>query len=200
VGNIWVDKFMNDNHDPDLLDVVEGLLNFCCEREQEIARLVQQISDLIAVQEDPNSGENDPDSLLPEVLQENLRVMVVDDSEIMQARLSDLLLSNGYNVIGVASNGYEAIQLFMEKRPPIVTMDIDMPVMDGFEATRCIKKIDPSTKIVIISQIMNRSMILNAISAGATEFLVKPVQIDRFLQVVGRLAGRGASKGDVRSK
>jgi two-component system chemotaxis response regulator CheY len=104
-------------------------------------------------------------------------------------------MANGYKVVGEADNGLKAVRLFAEKHPTLVTMDLDMPVMDGYEATRQIKRIDPDAKVIVISQVMNRSMILDALDAGAIDFLTKPVPIDRLLQLMSRvIASMGHGK------
>jgi two-component system chemotaxis response regulator CheY len=102
----------------------------------------------------------------------------------MRRNLSNLLTSNGHEVVGEAGTGSKAVQLFEEKRPSIVTMDLNLPEIDGYEATRMIRRIDPDAKVIIISDVLERSVVLGALSAGAVDFLVKPVHVDRLLQVI----------------
>ena len=111
-------------------------------------------------------------------------VLIVDDTEMMRVQLVQLFRSVGQKVVATAENGQEAIELYRKYHPALVTMDTDMPVMDGYEATREIKKIDPDARVVMISHVLERKMILEAIRCGATDYLVKPVQPERLLQMV----------------
>jgi two-component system chemotaxis response regulator CheY len=177
--------FNEAQQDPAVLEVIENLLNLCMEREEEIAHLSRELDKLKAYLQLPGPSSS---SSTQKIAQPNNRhgVLVVDDSSIMRSRLVSLLLCNGFRIVGEAENGLRAVQMFKERRPAVVTMDIDMPVMDGYEATRQIHDLDPEVKVIVISQLLDRSMILNALNAGAVDFLVKPVQIDRLLQLVGR--------------
>jgi len=180
--------FVEYSKSPVTLDVIEGLLNLCIDREKEIAKLTGELAVLKAGQENLLAAYPD-DAQRSASVSANHGVLVVDDSDVMRNKLVNLLLNNGYRVIGEAENGLKAVQLYKERRPTVVTMDIDMPVMDGFEATRQIKRIDPNARIIVVSQVLDSSMILNALGAGAVDFLVKPVQIDRLLNLIRRLAG-----------
>jgi len=178
-------------HDPAVLEIIEGLLNLCVAREQENARLSQKLEEL-------QQQHSKLSAHLLEVRKVNFGatgaekrgILVADQSEFMRHRLVELLTSNGYLVVAEADNGFKTIQLFQEKRPAIVTMNLDLPVIDGYEATRQIKKIDPDAMVIIISDVLDRSMILGALSAGAVDFLVKPLHVDRFLQRIGNLFAR----------
>ena len=118
---------------------------------------------------------------------ENRGILVVDDTDVMRIRLVELLSSSGYRVVGQAGDGARAVELYLEKWPAVVTMDLDMPILDGYEATKKIKQLDPNAKVVVISQVLDRQMILKALNAGAIDFLVKPLRLDRFLQLIERL-------------
>lgn len=181
-----MNKFIEETGDPAVLDVMEGLLKLCMEREEEIARLSKELQDLKKSQANMATALNDQQKK-HHAHGDQKGVLVVDASEFMRSRLVNLLSTNGYRVVGEADNGLKAIALFKELHPSIVTMDIDMPVMDGYEATRQIRRIDPNAKVIVISQILDRSMILNALDAGAVDFLVKPVPIERLLQLLCKL-------------
>lgn len=174
----------HQDQDPAVLGVIENLLNLCMEREEEISELSKELNELKADRQ-PNPSQN-PASLKKAQSNDRRGVLVVDDSDVMRSRLVSLLLCNGFRIVGEAENGLRAVQMFKERRPAVVTMDLDMPIMDGYEATRLIRDLDPEVKVIVISQLLDRSMILNALNAGAVDFLVKPVQIDRLLQLVGR--------------
>lgn len=112
------------------------------------------------------------------------RVLIVDDAAFMRMMIKDILHKNGYEVVGEAENGKKAVALYQELRPDVVTMDITMPEMDGIEAVRAIKKIDPDSRIIMCSAMGQQLMVMEAIEAGARDFVVKPFQQERVLQAL----------------
>ena len=86
-------------------------------------------------------------------------------------------------------NGMKAVEKFNELRPDLVTMDITMPEMDGISAVKAIRKIDPKAKIVMCSAMGQQAMVIEAIQAGARDFIVKPFQADRVLEAVRKAVG-----------
>lgn len=118
-----------------------------------------------------------------------IRVLVVDDAAFMRMMVKDILSKNGYDVVGEAENGMKAVEKFNELRPDLVTMDITMPEMDGISAVKAIKKIDPKAKIVMCSAMGQQAMVIEAIQAGARDFIVKPFQADRVLEAVRKAVG-----------
>ena len=112
------------------------------------------------------------------------RVLIVDDAAFMRMMLKDILVKNGYIVAGEAENGVVAIEKYKELQPDLVTMDITMPEMDGIEAVRKIKEINANAKIVMCSAMGQQAMVIDAIQAGAKDFIVKPFQPDRVLEAV----------------
>ena len=115
-----------------------------------------------------------------------IRVLIVDDAAFMRMMLKDILQKNGFEVIGEASNGIEAVNLYKKDVPDVVTMDITMPDMDGIEAVKEIKKFDPNAKIIMCSAMGQQSMVMDAIKSGAKDFIVKPFQADRVLEAIKR--------------
>ena len=113
-----------------------------------------------------------------------MKVLVVDDAAFMRMMIKDILLKNGYEVVGEATNGVEAMVRYKELAPDLVTMDITMPEMDGITAVREIKKLDPNAKIIMCSAMGQQAMVLEAIQAGARDFIVKPFQADRVIDAV----------------
>ena len=103
-----------------------------------------------------------------------MRVLIVDDAVFIRVSLKVMLEKNGYQVIGEAANGAEAILKYNELKPDLVTMDVTMPQMDGITALKAIKKMDPSGKVVMISAMGQESTVKEAIFAGANGFIVKP--------------------------
>lgn len=115
------------------------------------------------------------------------KVMIVDDAAFMRLNLRNIL-KDEYDIVGEAKNGKEAVEMYQELKPDIVTMDITMPVMDGLEAIRAIKDIDPDAQIIVCSAMGQQKMIIEAIEAGAKDFIVKPFKEGRVIEAVRKLA------------
>lgn len=98
--------------------------------------------------------------------------------------IKDILKKNGFEVCGEAEDGAQAVERFKELRPDIVTMDITMPKLDGIGAVREIKKQDPGAKVVMCSAMGQQAMVVDAIQAGAIDFIVKPFQHDRVVEAL----------------
>jgi DNA-binding NarL/FixJ family response regulator len=101
------------------------------------------------------------------------RVLLVDDERVIREALRDLLEEMGFHVVGVASDGAEAVELASSLRPAVVLMDLRMPRMDGIEAARRIKADGPHTQVVILSAYEDESLQDGAIDAGVASYLVK---------------------------
>ena len=113
-----------------------------------------------------------------------MKVLVVDDSQFMRLNIINYLTKNNIDVVGQAANGSEAIRLYKELKPDIVTMDITMPDMNGVEAVKEIIKMDPNAKIIMCSAMGQQAMVIDAIQAGARDFVVKPFQPERVIEAV----------------
>ncbi|HHY81574.1 MAG TPA: response regulator [Clostridiales bacterium] len=114
------------------------------------------------------------------------RVLIVDDAAFMRMMIKNILEKGGFEVAGEAANGIEAIKLYQELKPDIVTMDITMPEMGGIEAVKAIRMIDPNARIVMCSAMGQQAMVMEAIQAGARDFIVKPFQGDRVLDALNK--------------
>ncbi len=112
------------------------------------------------------------------------RVLVVDDAAFMRLMLKDILTKGGHEVVGEAANGLEAIERYKELKPEVVTMDITMPEMNGIDAIKEIRKIDPNATIIVCSAMGQQAMVIEAIQAGAKDFIVKPFQAGRVIEAV----------------
>ncbi len=117
------------------------------------------------------------------------RVLVCDDAIFMRTMISDILSGAGYEVVGEAETGLQAIERYQELRPDLVTMDIVMPDMGGIDAVREIVKDDPNAKILMCSAMGQQALVVEAIQAGAKDFVVKPFQPSRVLEAVQRVLG-----------
>ncbi|HHW54371.1 MAG: response regulator [bacterium] len=112
------------------------------------------------------------------------RILVVDDAAFMRMMLKDILTKNGFEIVGEAEDGKKALEKYKELQPDLVTMDITMPEMDGIEAVKQIKNFDPEAKIIICSAMGQQAMVIDAIQAGALDFIVKPFQPERVIEAV----------------
>jgi two-component system, chemotaxis family, chemotaxis protein CheY len=112
------------------------------------------------------------------------RILVVDDAAFMRMMVKDILTKNGYEVIGEASDGRQAIEKYQELRPDLVTLDITMPEVDGIEALKKIRDVDPNARVIMCSAMGQQAMVIDAIQAGARDFIVKPFQADRVIEAV----------------
>jgi two-component system chemotaxis response regulator CheY len=117
------------------------------------------------------------------------KIMITDDAIFMRVTLKNILVANGYEIAAEASNGQEAIEKYSECRPDLVLMDITMPVMDGITATRSIKSSFPSANVVMCTAMGQRNLVIEALQAGAKDFIVKPFQPDRVLESLKKLLG-----------
>ena len=104
-----------------------------------------------------------------------LNIMVVDDSAIILKTLSRNLHDMGFYVCATAKNGADAIKLYQEHQPDIVTMDITMPEIDGIEALTEIKKIDANAKVIMVTSHGEERLVMDAISLGAKGYILKPI-------------------------
>jgi len=111
------------------------------------------------------------------------KILVVDDAAFMRLRLSSLLKQAGHQVIE-APNGAQALSTYQTEKPDLVFMDITMPEMDGLEALKRLRASDPEAKVIMCTALGQQSMVLEAIKAGAKDFIVKPFQPDRVVQAV----------------
>ncbi|WP_077367474.1 response regulator [Anaerosalibacter sp. Marseille-P3206] len=117
------------------------------------------------------------------------KILVVDDASFMRMMIKDILTKNGFEVVGEAENGAKAIEKYKELQPDLVIMDITMPEVDGIQAVKEIKKIAPEAKVVMCSAMGQQAMVIEAIQAGAKDFIVKPFQADRVLEAVKKVLG-----------
>jgi two-component system, chemotaxis family, chemotaxis protein CheY len=116
-------------------------------------------------------------------------VLVCDDAIFMRTMIGDILNQAGFEIVGEAESGLQAVQKYRELKPDLVTMDIVMPDMGGIEAVREICKQDPDAKILMCSAMGQQALVVEAIQAGAKDFVVKPFQPSRVLEAVQRVLG-----------
>ncbi|WP_281165292.1 response regulator [Liquorilactobacillus sicerae] len=114
------------------------------------------------------------------------KILIVDDAVFMRIKLKDILEKNGYEVAGEAQNGKEAIEKYQSVSPDLVTMDITMPEVDGIQALKKIRENDGSAKVIMCSAMGQQGMVMDAIKAGAIDFIVKPFDTERVIKAVDK--------------
>ncbi|CAM3771644.1 response regulator [Alkalicoccus chagannorensis] len=102
------------------------------------------------------------------------KLLITDDAAFMRMTLKKMVTDAGYEVVAEAENGQEAVEMYKEHQPDLVTMDITMPEMNGIEALEKIREQDPSAKVVMCSAMGQQNMVVDAIQKGAVDFIVKP--------------------------
>jgi len=115
------------------------------------------------------------------------RVLIVDDARFMRFSLRGMLEKNGFQVVGEAANGVEAIEKYLECQPDLVTMDITMPGVSGIEALKAIKVLDLQAKVVIISALGQESFVREAVVYGAKSFIVKPFKEKQVIKTLNQV-------------
>lgn len=115
------------------------------------------------------------------------KILIVDDAAFMRMMIKDILTKNGFEVVGEAADGVQAVTLYKELQPDLVTMDITMPEMDGITALKQIKADYPSAKVIMCSAMGQQAMVIDAIQAGARDFIVKPFQADRVIEAINKV-------------
>lgn len=114
-------------------------------------------------------------------------ILIVDDAAFMRMMIKDIVTRNGYEVIGEAENGIQALEMYNKLKPDLVTMDITMPERDGISAVKDIIAADAHAKIIMCSAMGQQALVMDAIKAGAKDFLVKPFKADRVLHAIEKV-------------
>ncbi|MEM0449582.1 MAG: response regulator [Methanomassiliicoccales archaeon] len=104
------------------------------------------------------------------------RVLIVDDSVVMRSMIKDILSKNGFEVVGQAKNGAEAFELYTKLKPDLVTMDVIMPGETGIEVVKRIMAVDPNARVLMVSGLNQKNLVMQAMENGAREFVVKPFE------------------------
>lgn len=116
------------------------------------------------------------------------KILITDDAAFMRMQLRDMLTKLGHEVVGEAENGFDAVKKYQELTPDLITMDITMPEMDGIEAVKKIRELSTDVKIVMCSAMGQQSMVVDAIQAGAEDFIIKPFNEERIKEALDKLA------------
>ena len=118
------------------------------------------------------------------------RLLVVDDAMLMRKLIRDVAAEAGWEVAGEAKNGLEAVALYDELRPDLVTMDVVMPGMGGLEALRMIRQRDPSAQVVMVTALDQKQTLMDSIRDGALDFIVKPFERERIINLLKKIRPR----------
>ncbi|MFP3917312.1 response regulator [Lysinibacillus telephonicus] len=116
-------------------------------------------------------------------------VLVVDDTLFMRVTVGNMFKEWGFEVVGEASNGREAVELYKELQPDLVTMDITMPVMSGIDAVKEIIPQYPNANIIMVTALGQQRIIVEAIEEGAKDFITKPFEPNQLKRVVDNILG-----------
>jgi two-component system NarL family response regulator len=122
-----------------------------------------------------------------------MKLLLVDDHALFLQSLKVLLSTKGYEVVGTASNGMEALKQARLLSPELILMDIEMPECDGLTATRLIKAEMPKIKIVMLTVSASDEHLFEAVKSGASGYLLKSQSADRFLEMVAQVERGGAA-------
>jgi two-component system, chemotaxis family, chemotaxis protein CheY len=117
------------------------------------------------------------------------RLLVVDDALFMRKMICGVAAEAGWQVVAEASNGAEAVALYQQHRPDLVTMDLVMPVMGGLEALRQIRAVDPRAQVVVVTALDQKQSLMDSIRDGAIDFIVKPFERERVLALLAKARG-----------
>jgi two-component system chemotaxis response regulator CheY len=138
----------------------------------------------------PSLNQKEPEGIGPDG--KPYRILIVDDSMFVKKQLGQILTSEGFELVGTAGDGEEAIELYKEHHPNVdlVTMDITMPGMDGLTALERIVAFDPEAKIIMVSALGKQDLVKKSFMLGAKNYIVKPLDRKKVLERISRvLAG-----------
>ena len=120
------------------------------------------------------------------------RVLIVDDSQVMREMISDILKSQGFEIAGEAKDGEEALDQYVKLKPDIVTMDVVMPKKHGIDAVKKIIAKDKNACIIIISGLYQKTLVMEALEAGALDYVIKPFEPSELVETLKKNLGQGS--------
>jgi two-component system chemotaxis response regulator CheY len=112
------------------------------------------------------------------------RILIVDDALFMRKLIGGVASDAGWEIVGEAADGKRAVELYEKLRPDLVTMDLVMPIMGGLDALRKIREIDPNARVVVVTAVDQKETLMDSIREGAMDFIVKPFERDRVLNLL----------------
>lgn len=114
------------------------------------------------------------------------RVQITDDSVVMRTMIRDILEKDGYEIVAEAENGEQALELYKQEKPDLVTMDIVMPREHGLDALKKIIAHDPEARVVLISALHQKALLMEALQSGARDYVIKPFTDEDLLGAIGK--------------
>lgn len=126
---------------------------------------------------------------------ETKKVLIVDDSSFLRNSLKKILEDSGYEVIGMAENGLEAISKYKELKPDLITLDIIMPQMNGMESLKLLRSVDPNVCVIMVSSMSSEQSVLDCVEAGAKNYILKPFEEKRVIEVIQKVLSPVAKEG-----
>jgi two-component system chemotaxis response regulator CheY len=117
------------------------------------------------------------------------RILIVDDTLFMRTLLKNILFSGGHDIVGEAGDGDEAVAKYKDLKPDLVTMDVVMPKVNGIEALKQIRAMDPGARVVMCTAVGQEQMVKLAIKTGAKGYIVKPFQAPKVLEEIKNVLG-----------
>jgi two-component system chemotaxis response regulator CheY len=121
------------------------------------------------------------------------RVLVADDASFMRQMIRDIIDQEGFEVVGEAADGVEVVEKFTELHPDVVMMDIVMPKRSGIDAVKAIMELAPNARIVMCSALGQETLVMEAIQAGAKDFIVKPFKPEAVVATLKKVAEKQES-------
>ena len=116
-----------------------------------------------------------------------LNILIVDDSNVVRTIMRSVFEKLGHNIVAEANNGKEAIELFFEHSPDLITMDIAMPGMNGVDAIEKIKKVNKKVKVIMITAHGQKDLVVDAIKKGASNYILKPITAEKIKGSIKKL-------------
>ena len=115
----------------------------------------------------------------------NKRILIVDDSFYMRTMLKNMLTDAGYEVVGEAANGAQAVEMATSTSPDLITLDVILPDNTGLDVLKSLRQVQPSAKVVMCSAVGQEVIVNEAIENGALAYIVKPFSEEKVLEIVG---------------
>ncbi|MDA7816626.1 response regulator [Sulfurimonas sp.] len=118
-----------------------------------------------------------------------LRVLITDDSKTVRKIMRLQLEEMGHEVVAEASNGHDAMELYFKYTPDLITMDIQMPDMNGLEASAKIRKVDKNVKIIMVTAHGQKDLVMSCLKNGIKYYMLKPITSDKLKEVFEKIYG-----------
>ena len=119
----------------------------------------------------------------------SLKILIADDSKTIRKIMRLQLEEMGHEVIAEANNGHEAVEMYFKHSPDLITMDMQMPDMNGLEAVTTIKKVDKKVKIIMITAHGQKDLVMGSIKQGVSDYVLKPITTEKLESSIKKIFG-----------